>query len=192
MPYKYRKWKIKWQKDTKKFKKIKRNREKSRDSYNNWRRNKGKMLAALRKSKPQRKLQMKKNKARGMYKKLSIARKRFKNILKSDINLDNMLDGRLFLDEAFLAEEGPSIDIEKSDIEGIIAILKSIQENHKWDDKDDQETTEEFIRVSIEHLGLFKDAQELFDSEENFLEELIAFIDEYAEDVGAFDEIEEE
>jgi len=190
MAYKYKKWKIKWQGDTKKFKKIKRDRKKSRDSYVSWRKNKGKMLSALRKSKPKRMLANKKNKARGMYKKLAVARKRWKNILKSDINLDNFLDGRLNLneDQYLFEKEGPVIDIDSTDINGIITILKTIKTNHEFDDKEDRKEVSEFISDAVEFLNKFKDAQELFDSEEDFLEDILSFIEEYADDIG----IEEE
>jgi hypothetical protein len=97
MGYRFKKWKIKWKPNEKKFKKRKIDRQSSKKAYNNWRKNRGKMMAALRKSKAKRKLANKKNKAKGMYKKLSVARKRWKNILKSDINLSNFLDGRLSL-----------------------------------------------------------------------------------------------
>lgn len=191
MAYKFKKWRIRWQPDTKKFKKIKRNRKKSRDSYVKWKKNRGKMLAALRKSKPKRKLAMKKNKARGMYKKLSIARSRWKNILKSDINLDNMLDGRLYLDEGVLIEEAPVIDIEHSDLSDIISILNGIKNSYEWESEEDEEVAKDFISTAIENLKDMKDVEELFDDDEEFLEELIAFIEEYGEEIGAIEDDEE-
>jgi hypothetical protein len=134
----------------------------------------------------------KKNKARGIYKKLSVARKRWKNVLKSDINLDNMLDGRLFLDESFLYEEGPIIDIEDSDIPSIIAVLKNIRDTREWEDTEDEEIAQEFIKDAITQLEEIEDAQDLFDNEEEFLEELIAFIEEYGEDIGEIEDDDDE
>lgn len=193
MAYKFRKWKIRWQKDKKRFKKIKRDRKKSRDAHVRWRRNRGKMLSALRKSKPRRKLANKKNKARGLYKKLAKARKRWKNILKSDINLDNF-DQTLFLSEDSMLDEKmmPTIEIDSSDLQAFIDVLLAIKSNHDWETKEDQDEALEFIHDSIERLKEIRDGagDDLFEEDEDFLEELVAFIEEYGEETGDIDEVD--
>jgi hypothetical protein len=60
MAWKFKRWKIKYDNKKNKFNKIKRDREKSRQAHIRWRKNKGKMKAALRKSKIKRKQTMKK------------------------------------------------------------------------------------------------------------------------------------
>src|SRR6056297_1880810 len=90
MAYKFKRWRIRWNPQKRRFVKKKRDRQKSLKAHRRWRSNKGKMKAAMRRSKVRRKLTMKRNKAKGIYKKLKIARNRWKNILKSDINLDNV------------------------------------------------------------------------------------------------------
>jgi len=193
MAYKFRRWRIRWQKDKKRFKKIKRDRQKSRKAHVNWRRNRGKMMAALRKSKPRRKLANRKNKARGIYKKLSRARKRWKNIIKSDINLSNF-DKLLFLSEDTELDEEmiPTIDIDSGDIQGFIDVLQAIRTNHDWETKEQQDDALEFIADSIEYLKELRDSDDLYEDDEDFLEELIAFIEEYGEESGDIDEVDDE
>lgn len=195
MAYKFRRWRIRWQKDKKRFKKIKRDRRKSREAHVRWRKNRGKMLAALRKSKPRRKLANRKNKARGIYRKLALARNRWKNILKSDINLDNF-DQTLFLSEESQLDEKmmPTIEIDSSDILGFIDVLNGIKSNHDWENKEDQDEALEFIHDSIERLKEIRDSagEDLYDEDEDFLEELVAFIEEYGEETGDIDEVDSE
>lgn len=187
MAYKFKKWRIRWQQDKKRFKKIKRNRKKSRDAHVRWKKNRGKMLSALRKSKPRRKLANRKNKARGLYKKLSRARKRWNNIIKSDINLDNF-DQTLFLNENSILDEKmmPTIEIDSADLQAFIDVLNAIKSNHDWETKEDQDEALEFIHDSIDRLKEIRDnaGEDLFDEDEDFLEELVAFIEEYGEESG--------
>ena len=192
MAWKFRKFKIKWQKGNKRFKKRRINRENSRKSHLMWKKNKGKMMAALRKSKPKRMLANRKNKAKGMYKKLARARKTWRNILKSDVNLENFLDGRVFLQEDnVLFEEGPTLDLGIKDIDSIISVLNSIKNDNDWDDKEDKEFAQSFINDAIEYVSKFKSFDDLMDSEEDYLEEILIFIDKYAVMNDIYDELED-
>src|SRR6056297_1427266 len=105
MAWKFRKWRIRWNPSKRRFLKKRRNRKTSRDAHIRFKRNRGKMRQALRKSRIKGRVAQRRNKAMGIYKKLSTARKRWKNILKSDMNLDIYLN--------ILSEEDlPQPDIE--------------------------------------------------------------------------------
>ena len=180
MAFKFRKWRIRWQKPTKKFKKIRRDRNKSRDAHLRFMRNKGTMKRGLRIARRKGRLQMKKNAAAGIYKKMSLARKRWKNIIKSDVNLDNFLDMRL-------NEELNSPELEiiaDKDLEGIIQILQDIKKNIELDDEEDQKELNSFVDDSIELIGDYKNIAELEADDEQFMADILSFIEEYGEEAG--------
>jgi len=180
MAYKFRKWRIRWQKPTKRFKKIRRDRKKSREAHRRFLRNRGKMKQGLRITRRKGRLQMKKNKAAGIYKKMSSARKRWKNILKSDNSLEMFINMRL--DEE-LGE--PELEIiADRDVEGIIQILQDMKDNIDIEDKEEEKETIEYIDDAIEALEDMKGIEELEPEDEDFLEDIISFIEEYGEEAG--------
>lgn len=192
--WKYKRWKIRWQPAKKKFKKIQRNRQKSRKAHLTWRKNRGKMKQALRKARIKGRITQRKNKAKGIYKKLKVARSRWKNILKSDINLELMMDTTL-LSERVLREKYSMPELEVSaedDIKDIVLALKEIKKHLDMADYDDEKVKEEYIDSAIEGLKELEDDDDLDKDDEDFLEEIISFIEEFAEEADIIDHSDEE
>ena len=185
MAYKFRKWRIKWNPRKRKFKKHRRSRQASRKAHVRFIRNRGKMKQALRKSRIRGKMQRRKNKAMGIYKKLALARKRFKNILKSDMNLDMFFD---VLDESI----GPEVELDVEDLDGIKAALANLKDNVEFegDDADEYEKEfKQFIDDALIYLEEFENIEQLEDEDREFLAEVLSFIEEYAEEIGAITDI---
>jgi hypothetical protein len=194
MAWKFKRWKIKYDNKKNKFNKIKRDREKSRQAHIRWRKNKGKMKAALRKSKIKRKQTMKKNKARGIYKKLKMARKRWKNIIKSDRNLENFFDGMLMTEEQIFEKyEPPELEMDPQDIHQLKIELKKIRDDIELEDREDKKIFNDWMDSAIELLDYLQyEDDEISRDHEDFIEEVIAFIEQYAEEVGMIDEEEDD
>ena len=180
--WKFKRYRIKWNPLKRKVLRIKRDRSLSRDAYMRWKKNRSKMMSALRRSKFKRKITMRKNKARGLYQKLRIARERWQNILNSSMNLD------LFLKNLFEEEddEERTIELSDADLPDIISALQDMKDNIELDDKEEQETFDQFIDDSLEHLEDFEDLDDLAEEDEEFLADIISFIEEYGEEVGIF------
>lgn len=189
MAWKYRRWKIRWQPKERKFKKIQRDRTRSRKAHLRWKKNRGKMKQALRKARIKGRITRRKNKAKGIYKKLGVARKRWKNLIKSDVNLGTLMDMELLSEQHLVEKYGaPELEIEDhDDIEGIIDALEDMKINIDMADYEDEEVKEEYINSAIDKLEDLKDKDELDEDDEDFVEEVISFIEEFAE---AIDEIE--
>lgn len=177
--WKFRKWKIKWNPSKRKFKKHRRDRKSSYEAHMRYRRNRGKMKQALRKSRIKGRVQRKKNKAMGIYKKLSLARKRWKNLMKSDINMEMWTDS--LLNEATMA---PEIDIDPNDIDDMKYALRQIKRNVELGDDDgiDEEEFEQFIEDAMTVLDDFETIEELEDDDKETLADIISFIEEFAEE----------
>lgn len=183
MAWKYRRWKIRWQPKKRKFKKIQRNRQKSRKAHLTWKKNRGKMKMALRKSRIKGKITQRKNKAKGIYKKLKVARKRWKNILKSDRNLDAFMDLNILSEQQLVEKYGsPELEVDAgSDTDDIIKALRDMQQNLGMADFEDEEIKDEYINAAIDKLEEIESHEELSDEDEDFIEEVISFIEEFAE-----------
>jgi hypothetical protein len=194
MAWKFKRWKIKYDNKKNKFNKIKRDREKSRQAHIRWRKNKGKMKAALRKSKIKRKQTMKKNKARGIYKKLKMARKRWKNIIKSDRNLENFFDGMLMTEEQIFEKyEPPELEMDPQDVHQLKIELKKVRDDIELEDREDKKIFNDWMDSAIELLDYLQyEDDEISRDHEDFIEEVIAFIEQYAEEVGMIDEEEDD
>jgi hypothetical protein len=186
MAWKYKRWRIRWQPQKRKFKKIRRDRQKSRKAHLRWKKNRGKMKQALRKARIKGRITQRKNKAKGIYTKLKRARKRWKNILKSDINLSTVMDIHLLSERQLIERYGaPEIEVDsESDIPSIIDALKEMKENLDMADYEDEETKEDYIDNAIDKLETIEDQEELTEEDEDFIEEVISFIEEFAEAIG--------
>lgn len=185
--WKFRKWKIKWNPKRRKFKKHMRKRSSSFEAHMRYRRNRGKMKQALRKSRIKGRIQNKKNKAMGIYKKLALARKRWKNLLKSDINMEMWMDS--LLNEATIA---PEIDIDPNEIEDIKYALRQIQRNIELEDEEEQKEFEDFIDDALTVLDDFETVEDLESEEEETLADIISFIEEFAEEADLIADEDEE
>src|SRR6056297_20299 len=163
MAWNYKRWRIRWQPKTKRFKKIKRNRQRSRKAHLNWKKNRGKMKMGLRKARIKGRITRKRNKSKGIYKKLKIARKRWKNILKSDVNLGSFADLYLLSEEQLAEKYGaPELNVDAdSDIESIIDALKEMQKNLDMADYEDNEVKDEYINAAIDKLEDIDEKEEL-------------------------------
>lgn len=186
MAWKYKRWKIRWQPGQRKFKKIKRDRQRSRKAHLRWRQNRGKMKQALRKARIKGRITQRKNKSKGIYRKLKIARRRWKNLLKSDVNLQSFMDLNLLSEQQLVEKYGaPEIDVDAdSDITSIIDALKDMKANLDMADYEDEEVKEEYIDNAIEKLEDLDDQEELSEDDEDFIEEVISIIEEFAEAIG--------
>jgi hypothetical protein len=183
--FKFKRYGIKWNPRKRKFFKKKRNRQASRKAYMRWKRNRSKMKSALRRSKAKRKRAMRRNRARGIYKKLSVARKRFKSILKHDVEIDDFIN---ILNE----KEKPRAEIvlEPEDLDGVKEALRDLRDNLEFDN-DDVLDVLQFIEDSEELIdGMGGD--ELEEEDLDALEEIIAMIDDYAEKIGIYGEEDKE
>ncbi len=192
MAWKFRRWKIKWNQKDKKFKKIKKNRTRARKAHLNWVRNRGKMKQALRKSRIKSKRTRRLNKSKGIYRKLKLARKRWKNILKSDINLDNFFND-MMLNEDYIYEKyaPPELEIDVHDVHAIKMELKKIRDDIELENREDKKTFNDWMDYAIDLLDeLEEEGEEIDLDHESFLEEVLAFIEQYAEEMGIMDEEE--
>jgi hypothetical protein len=120
MGYKFKRYKIKWQSKKNKFKKRKINRKKSRKAYQNFLKHKSVYLKNLRKARIKGKKKMRRNKTRGIFKKMKAARKRFKNYLKNSLEVfcDNLLNE----DTEYEAE----IELDDDDMEDVFDIMQEL------------------------------------------------------------------
>lgn len=186
MAWKYKRWRIRWQPKKRKFKKIKRDRQRSRKAHLNWKRNRGKMKMGLRKARIKGRITRRRNKSKGIYKKLEKARKRWKNILKSDVNLENFSDLTLLSEGQLIEKYGaPELNVDAdSDIESIIDALKEMKKNLDMADFEDEEIKDEYITSAIDKLEDLEDQEELSEEDEDFIEEVVAMIEEFAEAIG--------
>lgn len=184
--WKFKRWKIKWNPKKRKFQKKKRDRKVSRDAHMRYLTNKSAIKMGLRKSRIKGRIQMKKNKAMGMYKKLAVARKRHANILKSDINLDMFFDQML--------HEGkyiPEVEIGDEDLEHMIYNLKQIERNVEMETKEEQEEFEQYVDDIITTIKALEDADELTKEDEEFLSEILSLIEEFGAEAGLIDDTDE-
>jgi hypothetical protein len=183
-PFKFKRYRIKWNAKKRKFLKKKKNRQTSRKAYMRWKKNKSTMKAALRRSKAKRKRSMKRNKARGMYKKLKRARKQFKSFLKHDVEYDSILN-------VLMEGEIPEVEIivEPEDIDGIKEALLDLRDNLEFDSDDELEVMQ-FIEDSEELLDNIS-GEELEDEDIEALQDILGVIDDYAEMAGIYDEEDE-
>lgn len=189
MAWKYKRWRIRWQPKTRKFKKIKRDRQRSRKAHLNWKKNRGKMKMGLRKARIKGRITRRRNKSKGIYKKLKVARKRWKNILKSDVNLGSFADLNLLSEQQLIEEYGaPELDVDAdSDIDAIIDALKEMQNNLDMADFEDEDVKDEYINAAIDKLEELENQEELSEDDEDFIEEVISMIEEFAEAIGEID-----
>lgn len=184
MAWKFKKFRIKWDKGKKQFKKKKRDRATSYKAHLRWRKNRSKMKASLRKSKVKRKLSMRRNKAMGIFRKLKLARKRFASVLKNDVSLNQLVNNVFRLDES----NDMILDMSHKDLDDLIDILKDLKSNIEIDDDKEHEEFMEFINDAIKSLHDYKDIEELEDTDKEFLEDIISFIEEYGEEIGALEQ----
>jgi len=177
--WKYKRWKIKWNPKKRKFKKIKRDRKLSREAHIRALRNKGKIKMALRKSRLKGRITMKKNKTMGIYKKLAVARKRYKNILKSDMNME------IFFDQMINEEKyTPEMELDTSDLEQIIYSLKQIKRNVEFDDKEETKDFEEYVDSIVKYISSYDSSSEFNDDDREFFGEILSIIEEFGEEAG--------
>jgi len=186
--WKFKRYRIKWNPQKKKFFKIKRDRQLSRNAYMRWKKNRSKMMLALRRSRFKRKLSLRKSKARGIYQKLKIARERWKNIISSDMNM------HMFIDLLLEDEDEKTIELSDTDIPEIKNALMDMRDNIELDDEKEQDDFYQFIDDSIEHLDDFENIEDINNEDEDFLADIVSFIEEYGEEVGIFidDDINEQ
>jgi len=179
MAWKYKRWKIKWNPKKRKFKKIKRDRKLSREAHIRALKNKGKIKMALRKSRLKGRITMKKNKTMGIYKKLAVARKRYKNILKSDMNME------LFFDQMINEEKyTPEMELDSSDLDQIIYSLKQIKRNVEFDDKEETKDFEEYVDSIVKYISSYDSSSEFSDDDKEFFGEILSIIEEFGEAAG--------
>lgn len=193
MSYKFKRWRIRWNQKERKFKKIKRDRGRSRKAHIRWKRNRGKMRQALRKSRIKSKKTRRLNKSKGIYRKLKVARKRWKNILKSDRSLDMFMNGLLLSEDEIMEKyEPPEIELDISDVLQIKIELRKIRDDIELEDREDKKIFNDWMDSTLEILDeLIAEDDDISRDHEDFLEEVIAFIEQYAEEVGIMDDEEE-
>ena len=187
MAWKFKKFKIKWNKKTGKFKKKKINRQSSRKASLRWRRNRGKMMQALRKARRKGKVTNRRNKSRGIFKKLKVARKRFKNILKSDLDMSMFVSSILNEDSMMNV---PELILNKEiDLDDLSDTLRDLQKDLA-DDLDYREAVGDFISHALEVLEDLKDVDEddITDEEMDQISDIIDLIDDYAALKGEYDD----
>ena len=186
MAWKYKRWRIRWNQKDRKFRKIKRDRQRSRKAHLRWKKNRGKMKMGLRKARIKGRITRRRNKAKGIYRKLKIARKRWKNMIKSDVNLGSFADLHLLSESQLIERYGaPELDVDvDSDIPSIIDALKEMQKNLDMADYEDEEIKDEYINSAIDKLEDLEDQDELSEDDEDFIEEVISMIEEFAEAIG--------
>ena len=188
MAWKFRRWRIRWKPKKRKFIRFRRDRQKSREAHLRFRRNRGKMKQALRKARIKGKVTMRKNKAMGIYKKLAKARKRWKNILKSDVSMDMFMDNMLNEEKDTFTFTIETLE----DLDGMVQILQHMKQNIEFEDEEETEEFEDFIDNAVERLKDIKQTGDPYDFDEDFLEDLVSFIEEYAEEGDVFDEDDKE
>lgn len=180
MAYKFRRWRIKWNRKEKRFKKIRRDRQKSREAHLRFKRNRGKMKQALRKTRIKSRITRKKNKAMGIYRKLAIARKRWKNILKSDMNLDRYINYQINEE----LDINPEIEVDINDLEDIKYAMRQIGRNVIFDNKEEKEDFDNFVKDALDIINSFKDVDELDEDDHDLMSDIISFIEEFGEEAG--------
>lgn len=173
MAYKFKRYKIKWDLKRRKFKKIKKDRKKSREAYQRFRKNKGKMLAALRKNRKKIKRKKARNNNAGIQQKLKKARKKYKHLLNN--SLEYSIDNILF--EA--KEMEPEVEITDSDLDELHQTLGSIKSSVEIEDKEEKEEFNQFIEDS---KALVKNVIENGDevnnkADEEAVSEILKFVD---------------
>lgn len=192
MSYRFRRWRIKWNQKERKFKKIKRDRTRSRKARLRWKRNRGKMVQALRKSRIKAKKTRRINKSKGIYRKLKVARSRWKNILKSDRSLDMFMSGLLLTEDEIMEKyEPPEIELDVEDVHQIKIELKKIRDDIELEGREDKKTFNDWMDSALDILDeLENEDEDITSDSKDFLEEVVAFIEQYAEEVGIMDEEE--
>ena len=187
MAWKYKKFRIKWSKKTGRFLKKKVNRKASRNASLRWRRNRGKMKSALRKARRKGKVTNRRNKSRGIFKKLKVARKRFKNILRSDLDMSMFVSSILNEDSMM---EVPELVLNKEvDLDDLSDTLRDLQSDLS-DDLDYREAVDGFIEHALEVLQDLKDVDEddITEEEMDQISDIIDLIDDYAALRGEYDD----
>lgn len=142
MAYHFKRYKIKWDLKTRRFKKIKKDRKKSREAYQRFMRNKGKMLAALRKNRKKIKRKAARNRNAGIQVKLAKARKRYKHLLNN--SLEYTLDNVLF--EA--KEMEPEVSITERDLVEIDHTLSVIKGSVDFNSPEERDEFFQYIEDS--------------------------------------------
>lgn len=121
MAYKFKRYKIKWNFKKRKFKKIKKDRKKSREAYMRFRRHRAKMLAALRKNRKKIKRKSARNRNAGIQRKLARARKKYKHLLKNSLEYE--LNTLLFEGQ----EIEPEVEIDEDDLKEVADTLDDMK-----------------------------------------------------------------
>jgi hypothetical protein len=142
MPYKFKRYKIKWDIKKRKFKKIKKDRKKSREAYQRFRKNRGKMLAVLRKNRKKIKRKAARNRNAGIEQKLAKARNKYKHLLNN--SLEYSIDNILFESK----EMEPEVEIGEDDLKELDKALSDIKLSVDIDDKEEQEEFDQYIEDS--------------------------------------------
>jgi hypothetical protein len=187
MAYKFKKFKIKWNKKKGKFLKRKVNRQASRKASLRWRRNRGKMMGALRKARRKGKITNRRNKSRGIFRKLKVARKRFKNILRSDVDMSMFVS--MILNEENIMNV-PEIEIDREvDLDHMSDSLQDIK-SFLEDSEEYQEAQREFIEHAMDVIEDLKylDEDDLTDEEMDQISDILDLIDDYAAICGEYDD----
>lgn len=193
MSWNYKRYRVRWNQKKKKFRKIKRDRQLSRKAHIRWKKNRGKMKQGLRKARIKGKITQRKNKSAGIYHKLQVARKRWKNILKSDNNLEHILSSMILSEQEIMERYAPpEIELDVDDITGIKRELKKIRDDIEMGNVEDEKVKQEYIDSALDILdGLEDEDEDIMPDDYEFLEELLGFIEEYAEEVGLIDSDDE-
>ena len=175
MSYKFKRYKIKWDLKKRKFKKIKKDRKRSREAYIRFRKNRAKMLAALRKNRKKIKRKAARNKNAGIQMKLKKARKKYKYLLQNSLeyNINNIL---------FEAQEmEPEIEITEKDLDELDDILSSIKASMDFDTAEERK---EFYQWISDSRTLVKDVlnhgnNPNTDENDKAISEILKFVDTY-------------
>jgi uncharacterized protein YaaR (DUF327 family) len=177
MAWKFKRYRIKWNKKKRTFVKKKVDRNRSRKARLRWRKNRAKMRAGLRKARRKAKRTMKRNKAAGMYRKLKVARKRYKSVLKQDVDMDLFISSILNENNSSIPELELDQDI---DLDDMIDTLKDIQVDLK-DEEEYKDSVQEFVEDAIKVLTDLKSRDpDGFDEEDlDMLHDIIDVIEEY-------------
>jgi flagellar hook-basal body complex protein FliE len=164
MGYRFKRWKIKWNLKRGKFKKRKIDRKRSRKAYQNFLKHKSTYMKNLRKARIKGKKKMRRNKTRGIQKKLKAARKRFKNYLKNSLEVfcDNLLNE----DTEYEAE----IELDDEDVKDVLDIMQELL--------DDGIITDDQYRDYIDVLESDEDDEDDYD--DMLMAEILKLIDYYS------------
>jgi hypothetical protein len=123
-----------------------------------------------------------------------MARKRWKNIIKSDRNLENFFDGMLMTEEQIFEKyEPPELEMDPQDVHQLKIELKKVRDDIELEDREDKKIFNDWMDSAIELLDYLQyEDDEISRDHEDFIEEVIAFIEQYAEEVGMIDEEEDD